>query len=145
MQTKLINNSLKKRFSQNFLNYELSNFQGFSNFWQEYCYEKFDVEDFRIIRNSEWYQSLGIDEAGSTKPYQNPRIQSCISRYFHREVIDSVGEKFTIYDFLSRVESFLILGGKVIETDLFKVIIKLANFLYSKYEQDNLVQEYFND
>lgn len=145
MQTRLINNALKKRFSQNFLNYELSNFPDFNNFWQEYCYEKLDVEDFRIIRNSEWYKSLGIDEAGSIRPYQNSRIQSCISRYFHREVIDSVGEKFTIYDFLSRVESFLILGGKVIETDLFKVIIKLANFLYSKYEQDNLVQEYFND
>lgn len=145
MQTRLINNALKKRFSQNFLNYELSNFPDFNNFWQEYCYEKFDVEDFRIIRNSEWYRSLGIDEAESIRPYQNLRIQSCISRCFHREVLDSVGEKFTIYDFLSRVESFLILGGKVMETDLFKVIIKLANFLYSKYEQDNLVQEYFND
>ena len=145
MQTKLINNALKKRFPQSFLDYKLSNFQGFSNLWQEYCYEKLDVEDFRIISNSEWYQSLGIDDAGSIRPYQNPRIQSCISRYFHREVWETIDEKFTIYYFLSRVESFLILGGRVMETDLFKVIIKLANYLYSKYEQGRLVQEYFND
>jgi hypothetical protein len=145
MQTRFINNTLKKRFPQKFLDYKLSNFPGFSNFWQEYCYEKLDVEDFRIIRNSGWYQSLGIDEAGSAKPYQNPRIQSCISRYLHRLVWEFVDERFTIYDFLSRVESFLIYDSKVMETDLFKVIIKLANFLYGKYEQDNLVQEYFSD
>lgn len=145
MQTKLINNTLKKRFPQNFLDYKLSDFPSFGNFWQEYCYEKLDVDDFRIIRNSEWYQDLGIDETGSIKPYQNLRIQSCISRCLHREVWETINEGFTIYSFLSRVESFLIYGGGVMETDLFKVIIKLANFLYSKYEQDNLVQEYFND
>lgn len=142
MQTRLINNTLKRRFPQKFLDYKLSNFPGFSNFWQEYCYEKLDVEDFRIISNSMWYQSLGIDEAGSAKPYQSLRIQSCISRYFHRLVVD---ERFTIYDFLSKIESLLIYGNRVMETDLFKVIIKLANFLYGKYEQDNLVQEYFSD
>lgn len=145
MQTRLINNALKRRFPQNFLDYKLSDFPGFSNLWQEYCYKKLDIEDFRIIRNSAWYQSLGIDEVGSAKPYQNPRIQSCISRYFHILVWGFVDEKFTIYDFLSKIESLLIYGNRVMETDLFKVVIKLANFLYSKYEQDNLVQEYFSD
>lgn len=145
MQTRLINNTIKRRFPQNFLDYKLSNFPSFSSFWQEYCYEKLDIEDFRIISNSEWYHSLGIDEAGSAKPYQNLRIQSCISRYLHRLAWGFVDERFTVYDFLSRVESFLIYGGGVMETDLFKVIIKLTNFIYSKYEQDNLVQEYFSD